>query len=281
MPGSVKDNAAVIRAAEADPVVLKVAGEILLLNPSLYEQRKKACLKNRKRIHIVAAQPLDVALLLPFLIERGAQTGEHLRELAGVHRFQNILVHLEMHRFLRVLELVEAGEKEHADRRKVALQPSRQLQSVHIRHPDIRHDDVRRVLFRHLQRLHPVRRTAAHPEPERVPVEFLHDDIDDFLLVVDEKHAVCCHGCPAFPVSDYSRKTSGQKSGYGGRPERDPQCHLDHDIGETAPASEAAAGQTFSAFAADIRIALLYFFCTYFRQSSVTADRMMMPSKTN
>ena len=89
-----------------------------------------------------------------------------------------------MDRFLCIFELVKPRKKQDLRRRELRLDAVGKLQPVHIRHLDVRHDNIRLKFLHHLQSLHSVVCISDHGKSEPRPINLLHDDLDHFFLII-------------------------------------------------------------------------------------------------
>ena len=185
-----QDHHTEVRTVEADLIVHHIATERIRRLASLDERRAEILLQDRQTLHVIVFQHVDVLLLVELLIQRCVDALEHGRELICIDRLQDVLLRLQTDGLLRILELVEAGEDDDLDGRILLLQTPAELESVHERHLNVRHDDVRLLLLSHLQRFQPVVGIALHREAELLPVHLPDDHLDDILLIIHQHHSV-------------------------------------------------------------------------------------------
>ena len=186
----VQDHHTEVRTVEADLIVHHIATERIRRLASLDERRAEILLQDRQTLHVIVLQHVDVLLLVELLIQRCVDALEHGRELIRIDRLQDVLLGLQTDGFLCVLELVEAREDDDLDGRILLLQTPAELESIHERHLDVRHDDIRLLLLGHLQRFQSVVGIALHREAELLPVHLPDDHLDNILLVIHQHHSV-------------------------------------------------------------------------------------------
>ena len=185
-----KDHHTEVRTVETDLIVHHIATERIRRLASLDERRAEILLQDRQTLHIIVFQHVDVLLLVELLIQRCVDALEHGTQLVRIDRLQDILLGLQTDGLLRILELVEAGEDDDLDGRILLLQTPAELESIHERHLDVRHHDVRLLLLGHLQCFQSVVGIALHREAELLPVHLPDDHLDDILLIIHQHHSV-------------------------------------------------------------------------------------------
>ena len=113
--------------------------------------------------------------------------------LDGIHRFEHIFLDLQMHRLFRIFKFVKARKEQDLSRGPLCLDVFAQLQAIHIGHLDIRHNDIRLEFLHHLKSLHPIIGISDYGKAEPFPIYLLYDYLDDFFLVIHQKHRICVH----------------------------------------------------------------------------------------
>ena len=98
-----------------------------------------------------------------------------------------------MYRLFRIFEFIKARKEQYLCRRPFRLDVFTQLQAIHIRHLDICHNDIRLKFLHHLKRLHPVIGISDYGKAEPFPIYLFYDNLDDFFLVIHQKHCICVH----------------------------------------------------------------------------------------
>ena len=91
---------------------------------------------------------------------------------------------------LGVFEIIVTGKNKDFYRGIFLPDPGRQGQTIHIGHPDVRHDYIRFQLFQLLQRIPSVLRVACHRKSQLFPVHLADHGLADLLLVVYQHNAI-------------------------------------------------------------------------------------------
>ena len=101
-----------------------------------------------------------------------------------------------MDSLFRILEFVKAGAKHNVNIRIVLVQLSCQLQSIHIRHLNVRQHHIRLKLFHQLQSLHAVGGTSHYVKSQIIPADLFFHNVDDLYFIIDENHFILFHSYP-------------------------------------------------------------------------------------
>ena len=96
----------------------------------------------------------------------------------------------------RILEFVKAGAKHNVNIRIVLVQLSCQLQSIHIRHLNVRQHHIRLKLFHQFQGLHTVGGTSHYVKSQIIPTDLFFHNIDDLYFIIDKNHFILFHPYP-------------------------------------------------------------------------------------
>ena len=137
------DTDAVVRTAQFDLQILQRAFKIALGNPAFNQRCIKPLPQQRQAVLIIRFKFPDVLTFIDFPVERIMDPGKRLLQLFAVDRLENIFLCLKADRLLGIFKFIEARKDDDTGIRPVFLQPSGKLKSVHIRHLDVGHHNIR------------------------------------------------------------------------------------------------------------------------------------------
>ena len=137
-------------AVESDAVVLHVLLQLFFRHMPVYQGKEKVLPQEGQTLQIILLQPLYGPAAVTVLVQLYFDLLEDAPDLSRVNGLEQIFLRAQTDRFLGILELIETGENDDPDIGIQAPEPSRQFQTVHIGHLDIRHDHIRLQFFRHL-----------------------------------------------------------------------------------------------------------------------------------
>ena len=103
---------------------------------------EKAFLQDRKALCELLGQTVEPALSVPFAVQLPAHPVEQISYLACGDGLEQEIAHLELHRFLGILELVVAGQENRLGGRVLFGDGCRQLQPIHEGHAYVGKDDI-------------------------------------------------------------------------------------------------------------------------------------------
>ena len=101
-----------------------------------------------------------------------------------------------MDSLFRIFKFVKAGAKHNIDIGIVLVQFSCQLQSIHVRHFDVRQYHIRLKLFHQFQSLHAVGGASHYVKSQIIPTYLFFHNIDDLYFIIDKNHFILFHPYP-------------------------------------------------------------------------------------
>ena len=95
-----------------------------------------------------------------------------------------------------IFEFVKTGAKHNVNIGIVLVQFSCQLQSIHVRHFNVRQYHIRLKFFHQLQSLHAVGGTSHYVKSQIIPMDLFFHNIDDLYFIIDKNHFILFHSYP-------------------------------------------------------------------------------------
>ena len=95
-----------------------------------------------------------------------------------------------------IFEFIKTGAKHNVNIGIVLVQLSCQLQSIHIRHLNVRQHHIRLKLFHQFQGLHTVGGTSHYVKSQIIPTDLFFHNIDDLYFIIDKNHFILFHPYP-------------------------------------------------------------------------------------
>ena len=166
---------------------------------SLNQGREEVFLQKRQRLLVVLFQKFLVLSLFMFLIERCCDLAEDRGEVVGVDRLQKVFDGVEMNSLLGIFKFIKTRKDNDTDIGIEGAQLPGQLETIHVGHLDVGHDNVGLYFFGKLQRLDAIGRFTGLFQSQRCPVNFSADDGENIVFIVCEQYFVC-HGLRYLPA---------------------------------------------------------------------------------
>ena len=129
---------------------------------------------------------VDVPPLGDLIVQQAPDPAQHIGELGGVHRLEDVLHHIELDGLLGVLKGVEAGEDNELEPGLAPGELRPQLQAVHEGHLDVGEDHVQVQRLGLLQGVHAVFGLGRDLKAQGFPVDDVGDGRPDLRLVIHD-----------------------------------------------------------------------------------------------
>ena len=169
-------------------IALQIPLDFIRLYPSFDQRGIKAFLQKRQALQIILIQFINVPLLIPLVIEHFPNPGKYPSKLLCIDRLEQILLHLDVDRFLCIFKFIKPGKDDDFYIRVLFLELPTHGKSIHIRHLDIRQDNIRNTFLCHLQCLHPIMSITTDLESHTLPINFFHDDLNYIFLIIHQQN---------------------------------------------------------------------------------------------
>ena len=166
---------------------------VQIRNTPLQNPDQKLIPQDRQTFLIIPLQPVHIPSTVKFFVQTLSYPYKDFLQFLCINRLENILLRLQLDRFLGIFKLIVTGKKDNPGTGHLFPQLPAECQTVHKRHADVRHHHVRGILLCLLQRVLSVLRHRHNLKSDLLPCQLPRNSLPHRLFVIHQHHLVVAH----------------------------------------------------------------------------------------